>query len=207
MATIFHAEIPVNLAAPSRLQPIGDQLFYGDNNSHLFTALVGDTGEPDAGLRSGTVSGSALRADGETMPLEGTKGAETVPVTFGGVTVQATPCSVTLPQEALAIPGTLLITISVTEGETVTSVAVLSATVLQAQTDAIVDPGELIPGVPALQAAAAAALEAAEEATEAIAGAVRFDEAQVIDPEDKATARSNIGAVTASISGTTLVLS
>ena len=212
MATIFHAEIPINLAAPSIMRPITDQLFYGDNGSHIFTALVGDTDAPDAGILTGTVSGAALRADGSTIPLEGTKGAETVPVTFQGVTVQATPCSVILNQEALAYPGSLVITISVTDGETVTSAAVFSATVLQAQTDAIVDPGELIPGVAALQAAAAAALEAAGDAESAAAAAttaaskaVRYDTAQSLSAVQQKTARANIEAEIAS--ATRLVLS
>lgn len=173
MSTIYHAAVPVNLAAPS-MQRIGTaQLFYGDNNSHVFTALVADTDEPEAGLRAGTVSGAALRADGVTVALEGTKGNSVQAVTFaGGVTAEATPCSVTLPQAALAVPGSLLISIKLTEGTTSTTVLAITGTVIRTETDAAVDPGEILPDLASLQAAAAEALDAAQDARDAGAAAV-----------------------------------
>ena len=81
MSTIYHAAIPVNLADPSRQRIGAAQFFLGDNNSHVFMALVADTDAPEAGLRAGTVSGTALRADGVTVALEGTKGADVQEVT------------------------------------------------------------------------------------------------------------------------------
>lgn len=200
MSTIYHAEIPVNLADPSRANLGAVQFFLGDSNSHVFTALVADTGDPEAGIRAGTVSGTALRADGVTVALGGTKGESVQEVTFpSGVTAQATPCSVTLPQAAFAIPGSLLISIKLTEGTTATTVLAITGTVIRTETDAAVDPGEILPDLAELQAAAAEALAAAT-------GGVRFDQAQTLTDAQKAQARGNIGAASASVNGTTLVL-
>ena len=202
MSTIYHAAIPVDLAAPSRQRIGAAQFFLGDNNSHVFTALVADTDTPEAELREGTVAGTALRADGVTVALPGEKGAETVPVTFpNGITAQATPCSVTLPQAAFAIPGSLLISIKLTDGTTATTVLAMTGTVIRTETDTAVDPGEVIPDLAAIQAAAAEAAEAAEDATSAAAdaraaasSAVRYDTAQSLTDAQKAQARENIGA-------------
>ena len=214
MSTIYHAAIPVNLADPSRQRIGAAQLFMGDNNSHVFTALVADTDAPEAGLRAGTVSGTALRADGVTVALEGSKGADVQEVTFpNGITAQATPCSVTLPQAAFAVPGSLLISIKLTDGTTATTVLALTGTVIRTETDAAVDPGEIIPDLAELQAAAAEAAEAADDATAAAAdaraaasSAVRYDTAQSLTDAQKAQARGNIGAASAAVNGTTLVL-
>lgn len=164
MAAIYHAEIPVDLAGASRERPLPVQFFRGDNDSHIFTAWVGDSANPEAGLLAGTVAGTALRGDGVTVTLSGEKGSATVPVTFNGITVQATPCRVTLPQAAFRIPGMIKVSIVLTDGETTTTVLSLSGSVAQTNTDAVTDPEELIPNLSALQTAAAQAIAAAEDA-------------------------------------------
>lgn len=170
--TVYHAGIPVDLAAPSRQQIGASQFFYGDNRSHVFTALVGDTDHPEAGLRSGAVTGAVLRKDGTTVVLAGEKGAATVPTVYpNGKAANATACSVTLPQECFAVPGPILITIKLVDGETVTSVLNIGGTVIRTETDSAVDPGEIIPDVSTLAASARAALAAAEEANTAAAAA------------------------------------
>ena len=175
LSTIYHASIPVDLAAPSRQRLGAAQFFLGDNNSHVFTALVADTADPDAGLRTGTVSGTALMANGETVPLQGTKGADVVQVTFAdGTTANATPCSVTLPNAAFAIPGTLVVSVKLTDGSVSTTVLSVTGTVIRTETDSVVDPGTIIPNIGALQAAAAEALEAAEDANDAAAAAMEI---------------------------------
>lgn len=202
MSTVYHASIPVDLAAPSRQRLGAAQFWYGDNNSHVFTALVADTGDPEAGLRDGTVSGTALRADGVTVVLEGEKGAATETVTFpNGQQAQGTPCSVTLPQAAFAVPGSLQISIKITDGTTATTVLSITGTVIRTETDSAVDPGEILPDLAELQAAAQEALDAADDATDAAADArsaaqsgVRYDAAQSLTDAQKQTARTNIGA-------------
>ncbi len=170
--TVYHAGIPVDLAAPSRQQIGASQFFYGDNRSHVFTALVGDTDHPETGLRSGAVTGAVLRKDGTTVVLAGEKGAATVPTVYpNGKAANATACSVTLPQECFAVPGPILITIKLVDGETVTSVLNIGGTVIRVETDSAVDPGEIIPDVSTLAASARAALAAAEEANTAASGA------------------------------------
>lgn len=214
MATVYHASIPVDLAAPSRQRLGAAQFWYGDNESHVFTALVADSTDPDAGLRAGTVFGTVLREDGVTVVLEGEKGAATETVTFpNGQQAQGTPCSVTLPQAAFAVPGSLQISIRLTDGTTATTVLSITGTVIRTETDSAVDPGEILPDLSELKAAAQEAMDAADDAETAAADAraaaqsgVRYDTPQALDDTEKAQARENIGALTATISSTTLVL-
>ena len=93
----FLTEFITDLAKPPQLRTAAHQFAMGDNNAYTFTALVCDSGDPEAALLEGTVSGTALRPDGTTVALEGTKGADVREVNVNGVTLNATPCSVTLP--------------------------------------------------------------------------------------------------------------
>lgn len=195
----FLTEFITDLASPPQLRTAPHQFAMGDNNAYTFTALVANTAEPEAALLAGTVSGTALRPDGTTVALEGVKGAAVRQVTLSGQTLNATPCSVTLPQACFAYPGRVLISIKLVDGTTATTVLALSGTVIRTETDAAVDPGDVIPDLAELQAAAAEALAAA-------AGSVRFDQAQTLTDAQKAQARGNIGAAI-TVSGTTLTIS
>lgn len=158
----------VDLAQPFATVPTTAQFALGDNNAYTFTALVCNSREPDAGLMAGTVSGAAMRPDGVTVALNGVKGAETREVIVNGHGVcNATPCSVTLPQACFAYPGRVLISIKLTDGTTATTVLAITGTVIRTETDAAVDPGEILPDLAELQAAAAEALDAADDAREA----------------------------------------
>jgi len=197
----FLTEFITDLASPPQLRTAPHQFAMGDNNAYTFTALVANTAEPEAALLAGTVSGTALRPDGTTVALEGVKGAAVRQVTLSGQTLNATPCSVTLPQACFAYPGRVLISIKLVDGTTATTVLALSGTVIRTETDAAVDPGEVIPDLAAIQAAASEAVEAAEDATSAAAdaraaasSAVRYDTAQSLTDAQKNTAMGNIGA-------------
>lgn len=205
MSAVYHAEIPVDLAMPSRQRLGPCQFFYGDSRSHIFTALVADRSDPEAGIRAGTVTGAVLRQDGVTVALDGVKGEETVQVTFpDGVTASATPCSVTLTQECFAVLGPLTVTIKLTDGSGITSVLSVTGNVIRAETDEIVDPGQVIPDLAmirqaALDADAAAdnANAAAENANAAAEHAVRFDVAQEMTDDQMRQARYNVDAAPA----------
>ena len=211
---VYLSEYVTDLGMPPMVHPVPHQFAMGDNNAYTFTALLCDHRDPDAGLMSGTVSGELLRPDGETVALEGTKGAEVrrVNLDAGGM-CNATPCSVTLPQACFAYPGRVTLTIKLTDGTTITQALAVSAVVVRTSTDVVVDPGEVIPDIGAIQAAAAEALDAAEAANDAAAdaraaasSAVRYDTAQSLTDAQKAQARGNIGAASAAVIDTTLVL-
>lgn len=201
---VYLSEYVTDLGMPPMVHPVPHQFAMGDNNAYTFTALLCDHRDPDAELMSGTVSGELLRPDGETVALEGTKGAEVrrVNLDAGGM-CNATPCSVTLPQACFAFPGRVTLTIKLTDGSTITQALSVSAVVVRTSTDVVVDPGEVIPDIGAIQAAAAEALDAAEAANDAaaaastaMAGSVRFDQAQTLTDAQKLQARNNIGAGT-----------
>lgn len=160
----FLTEFITDLAKPPQLHTAAHQFAMGDNNAYTFTALVCNSGDPEAALLEGTVSGTALRPDGTTVALEGVKSAAVRQVTLSGQTLNATPCSVTLPQACFAYPGRVLVSIKLTEGTTATTVLAVTGTVIRTETDTAVDPGEILPDLAELQAAAADALAAADEA-------------------------------------------
>lgn len=184
---VYLSEFVTDLAMPPAMRPIPHQFVMGDNNAYTFTALLCDSRNPDAGLMAGTVSGELMRPDGETVALTGTKGiaVRQVNLDAGGM-CNATPCSVTLPQACFAYPGRVTLVIKLTDGTTVTQALAVSAVVVRTSTDVVVDPGEIVPDVAALQAAAAEALSAAS-------GSVRYDAAQSLTEAQKAQARLNIG--------------
>lgn len=143
----FLTEFITDLASPPQLRTAPHQFAMGDNNAYTFTALVANTAEPEAALLAGTVSGTALRPDGTTVALEGVKGADAREVNVGGAILNATPCSVTLPQACFAYPGRVLVSIKLVTGTTATTVLAVTGTVVRTETDAAVDPGEIIPSV------------------------------------------------------------
>lgn len=194
----YHSEFITDLASPPILRPISHQFVIGDKNAYTFTALVCDTANPEAALLSGTVSGSLLRPDGSTVPLEGEKGDAVVQVRLGETVCNATPCSVTLPSACFAYPGRVILTIKLVDSgdDSETQVLVVSGIVNRTSTDAIVDPGEIIPDVETLMSAAQEALDAAADATAAAAYSVRYDTAQSKTDVEKAQAQANMGVDT-----------
>jgi len=192
---VYLTEIPVDLALPPRQYPMPHQFAMGDNNAYTITSLLYDSRTPDMELLDGTVSGELVRPDGETVALTGEKGEEVrvINADQGGM-CNATPCSVTLPQACFAYPGRVTLTIKLTDGTTITQALSMSAVVVRTSTDVVVDPGEVVPDIGALQAAAAEALDAAEAATAAADHAVQYDAAQTLTVAQQAQARENIGA-------------
>ena len=192
---VYLTEIPVDLALPPRQYPMPHQFAMGDNNAYTITSLLYDSRTPDMELLDGTVSGELVRPDGETVALTGEKGEEVrvVNADQGGM-CNATPCSVTLPQACFAYPGRVTLTIKLTDGTTITQALSMSAVVVRTSTDVVVDPGEVVPDIGALQAAAAEATAAAADARAAASSAVRYDTDQSLTDAQKARARGNINA-------------
>lgn len=132
-----------DLKQPLKVQYLGGNLFSQDNQANLIGVDVFDEGV--AATLGGTVSASVIRADGTT-----------VPVSSG--TVSGNKASVVLPQAAYAVPGQVSIVLKLTQSGVVTTLAALVAVVYRSSTDAIVDPGEIIPSIDTLIAEIDAAI-------------------------------------------------
>lgn len=205
----FHTRIPVDLAMAPHALTLPHQLALKDHQSFILTALVYDSrAEVPAEVMAGTVTGHALRPDGATVELIGAKGAALEQVTDArGKVWMATPCTVTVPQTALNIPGRLLLSIMLSEGETVnTTVLQASLTVNRTNSDQIVDGGEVIITIDTLvaqvNAASETATQAAADAQSALAQAsniVSYAEQTGKTDAEKAQARTNIGAASEAV--------
>lgn len=191
----YHAEYLCDLAKPSQVIAIPYVFAMGDNRSHTFTALVYDSDDPECGLMAGTVSGLALRPDGGTVPLTGTKESAVREIALpDGSTVQATACSVTLIQGCFACAGQIVIVIRLADGETRTAVFAGRGTVTRSLTDTVVDPGEVVADIAGVIADAEQAAADAEEALAQAEAVVTYAAQTGKTEAQKAQARANIGA-------------
>lgn len=110
------------------------QLYYADQEANKIGAIVYMGGEPYA--LAGTCTGTAIRADGTTVPMQGT--------------VDGNQAYITLIPDCYAIEGSIQIFVKITIGDVVSTLAAAVGTVRLTETDAVIDPGEIIPSVSAL---------------------------------------------------------
>lgn len=82
----------------------------------------------------GSVSGTAIRADGRTVPLE-------------NGTISGNVVTVALTEACMEIPGTLQMYVKLTSGDVKTTIFAGVFTAIRTETDAIIDPGTIIPSV------------------------------------------------------------
>ena len=120
-----------------KVQYLDGNIFSADNNGNKVGVVVTEDGEPVT--LTGSISGVAVRADGGSVALEG--GSD------------GNKAWVVLPQAAYAIPGICSIIIKNTIDTQVVTLCAVVAYVYIANTDEIVDPGEIIPSVEELLAA------------------------------------------------------
>ena len=123
-----------DLQQPVKVNYLHGNVFSQDNQGNLIGVNVFDGGAPAS--ISGTVSGSAIRADGATVALSGTLSGSAV--------------YVILPSAAYAVPGLLSIVIKLTGGGSTTTLCALVANVYQSATDTAVDPGTIMPSIETL---------------------------------------------------------
>lgn len=174
----------VTLNAPSTPEPLQGTLYATENMAHRFIISARKDDE-DAAL-SGAVAASFIRPDGETVIMSGA--------------IEDGCAVVTLAQSCYTQTGRFTLTIFTIADGARTAVYCLTGNVRQTTTDAIVDPGHVVPDVAdiiaeyaAMQQAVADA-EAATQAAEAAAQhSVRYDAAQSLTTAQKAQARANIG--------------
>lgn len=134
--TIFDIWLDTDLQKPLQVALLPGVFFAGDDQANRINVRVTSGGE--AAPLSGTVTAYAIRNDESTLILTGALSGSTV--------------SVLLPEAAYAKPGPLDIVIKLISGEQRTAVGACRAYVARTSTDAIVDPGHVIPSLEELLA-------------------------------------------------------
>lgn len=144
MASIV-TNLTCELTAPVSVVFLPGNMFSMDNGGNIINVFVVQNGEPVA--LGGSISANVIRSDGTTVAITGA--------------FEGNKAYVILPQACYAVPGIIHIVMKITEGTTITTIAAITANVYQSSTDAIVDPGTLVPSVAAL-------IEAIEDAVDSI---------------------------------------
>lgn len=116
-----------DIQKPVQVQHIDGNLFSHNGNGNRIGVELTNGGEPYT--VSGTVSGYVVLSDGTTVPCLGSHSGN--------------KASILIPPAAY-LPGNIFITVFVTDGTTVTTIAAVSSSVVLARTDTQVDPGSVI---------------------------------------------------------------
>lgn len=116
-----------DLQKPVKVQYIDGSMFSDNGNGNRIGVNVYDNGEPVA--LTGTVSGYAVLSDGSTVPCTGER--------------TGNKASILVPPSAY-FPGSLFLTVFLTDGTTVTTLAAVSTSVLIAKTPVMIDPGSSV---------------------------------------------------------------
>lgn len=120
-----------DLKQPVKAQYLDGNVFSQDNNGNLVGVEVLVNGEP--ATLSGDVDGYVVRADGVTVPVNGT--------------LSGNRCYIVLPSAAYYVPGNISIVIKLSSTNFTVTLCAIVATVYQSVTDAAVDPGTIIPSI------------------------------------------------------------
>ena len=129
---VFETWLKSDLKKPVVVKALAGNLFSADNGGNKIGVEVTDNGAP-ASL-SGGVTGYVIRADGATLILSGT--------------LSGNKASIVLPASAYAIVGPISIVIKLGT----TTLGACTSYVYKTTTDAIVDPGHVIPSIEELLA-------------------------------------------------------
>lgn len=175
---VFETILKSDLSRPVQVVRLQGNLFSADNGGNRITVEVSSDGEPAELL--GNVTGFVIRADGETVVVNGT--------------LEENRASIVLPASAYVVVGTVSIVIKVGE----TTVGACTANVYKSTTDKIVDPGHEIPSLAELlqqiadcRTATGAANDAADLAN--TKAGLANEKAELAD--SKATAANNAAAL------------
>ena len=117
-----------DLQKPVKVNYLDGNLFSNNGNGNRIGVVLTNNGEDLASI-SGTVSGYVVTADGSTVPCTGSKSGNRA--------------SILIPAAAYQ-PGSIFITVFVTDGTTVTTIGAVSTTVMRSRTNAQVDPGSTV---------------------------------------------------------------
>lgn len=148
----FETWLNVDLKKPNNVTALKGRLFTQDAMSNLVGVNVFDNDTPVDSL-SGSVIGWVMRADGNTLVINGEK--------------DGNKAYIVLPEAAYAVVGNITIAIQLVdesgENEVKTTLGVCTGYVYRTTTDTIIDPGEVVPDLTTLLAK----IEEMSEATEA----------------------------------------
>lgn len=122
--TWFHQD----LQEPVKVNYLDGNLFSNNGNGNRIGVVLTNNGEDLASI-SGTVSGYVVTADGSTVPCTGSKSGNRA--------------SILIPAAAYQ-PGSIFITVFVTDRTTVTTIGAVCTTVMRSRTNAQVDPGTAV---------------------------------------------------------------
>lgn len=152
-----------DLQEPVKVNHLDGNLFSNNGNGNRIGVVLTNNGEALASI-SGTVSGYAVTADGSTVPCTGSKSGNRA--------------SILIPAAAYQ-PGSIFITVFITDGTTVTTVAAVSSTVMRSRTNAQVDPGSVVTD---WTQTINAAMQSVETAAENLGGIVAVPYASITFP-------------------------
>ena len=150
---VFETVLVSDLKKPVQVKQLSGNLFSGDNGGNKITIEVLDGGS--AATLSGTVMGYVLRADKQTVTVEGT--------------LSGNKASIVLPASAYTVIGAVSIVIKLGT----TTIGACTSYVYRTTTDTIVDPGSVVPDVSELLALIGDC-ETATDAAEAAATAASY---------------------------------
>lgn len=133
MAAFLHETI-VDLRKRPPIEYIGYAMYTGDALADTLKISVLDGGNPAE--ISGTVVAKIVRPDNMTVPAQGSIAGNII--------------TVALPASAYVLPGNIRITVKLAENDWITSIYGAVATITLSETEAMIDPGDIIPSVEAL---------------------------------------------------------
>jgi hypothetical protein len=134
---ILESVFAADVSKPLRPTPLPQMLLCQDNRANRISVRCMD-GETPLSL-SGSCMGYALRADLATVPMEGEVSGEKI--------------SITLPEEAYAVPGPITITLQYEENGAKTTLFCGMGTVIAGVSDDLAVPGDVLPDIKVLYAA------------------------------------------------------
>lgn len=153
-------------------------LAQNNNKAHRIGAIVTQDGEPL--VLGGNCSGTAILADGSTVPLTGA--------------VSGNEAYVELNSTCYTVEGTIIVSVTWISGQLQTTLLWAVGTVKITNTGTVIQPGDPIPNLEQLMAQITAMQEATAAANAAATKSVRYDTAQALTGAQKAQARQNIQA-------------
>lgn len=162
-----------DLSKPVQAQALKGNVFSLDNLGSRISVLIYENGQP--ATISGSITANCILPDGSTVNANGSLTTEN-----GG-----SKAYVDVPQSCLLIPGILKIAIKCTSSSVITTLAAIVANVYMTKTDNVITPSQQI------------ITDWNAEISSQLTSAVKFSSQSLTDTQ-KATARSNISAASAS---------
>lgn len=125
--TIFETWLKNDLKKPVKVERLNGNLFSADNQGNLIGVIITDDG--NTAQIEGETTGYIIRDDGKTVVVQGT--------------TDGNRASIILPESCYAVIGSISIVIKVGR----TTVGACTGHVYRTSTEAIVDPGDVVPSI------------------------------------------------------------